>query len=68
MNKDPGYEYYLKIQREHKENKEKDKEIERLKKEVKRLEGKIKFLEAWKDAEGRAYNRLVDTSLRALEL
>ena len=42
-------------------------EVERLEKEIKRLEGKVKFLEAWKDAENKAYDRLLDTSLGALE-
>lgn len=41
--------------------------VEELEKEIKRLEGKVKFLEAWKDAEGKAYGRLLETSLRALE-
>lgn len=41
--------------------------LEEKDKEIKRLEGKVRFLEAWKDAEGKAYNKLLDTSLRALE-
>ena len=46
---------------------EKDIKIKELEKEIKRLEGKVKFLEAWVAAEGKSYNLLVDTSLRALE-
>ena len=43
------------------------KECEEKDKEIKRLEGKIKFLEVWKDAEGKAYDGLLSTSLGVLE-
>ena len=41
--------------------------VDELEDQIKRLEGKVKFLEAWKDAEGVSYNRLLETSLRKLE-